>query len=527
MGIDCVPPYAAHVSSPAVADRRTARYRDALRYGWLPILACGIAALAVSLVYALAASPRYEATADLIVTPIAAGDETFVGIPLLRESNQTRGVLAGVRMVENPAVSEKVASSLGLSERPEELLERVTVEPREQSGVVVVRARADDASEAAELANAFADEAVALRNAQFQRDLQRAVDRLEAQLGTLRPTERGAFEQRLVGLRSFLGAPDPTLGVLVRAVPPEDPYWPRPALSAAAAFLAGLLIGAAAVMVLELVSPRVLGERDLVSDYAIPVLARVPHIPDETIHASLREGVPLAGPPAEAYRALRAELKRAAEARGMQANVLVTSAGAGEGKTTTAASLAAAAARAGLRTVLVDGNLRHPAVGELFGAAPRETDLGDVLLDSSRLRGAVVECPAVGKQLALLLPGTDEGDVDLVEALTAERVTTLVRRLAGQADLVVFDSPPLTEHGDTLVLAEAIDLVVVSVRLGDTRRRELDDVLERLAQRGVRPTGFVVASRRGVVATARWAWNALLDRRERPVESPVVELEPR
>lgn len=514
--------YAADVDSPAVADRRPERYRDALRHGWRAIVACGVAALAVALLYSLVAASRYEATADLIVTPIAAGDETFVGIPLLRESSQTRNVLAVVRMVENPVVARQVRSSLGLTEPTSDLLDRVTAEPREQSGVVAVRARAGSASEAAALANAFVDEAVALRGAQFQRDLRSAVQRLEAQLGAASADQRAAFEERLVGLRALLDAPDPTLGVLVRAVPPDEPYWPRPLLAAAAALLGGLLVGAAAVMLLELTSPRVLSERDLVTDYSVPVLASIPRVPEERIQASLRQRAPLPEPAAEAYRGLRAELGRATEQRDGHVTVLVTSAGAREGKTTTAASLAAAAARAGLRTVLVDGNLRRPAVGELFGASPRQTDFGDVLLDASRLGSALVASPALGKHLALLLPDSGGGDIASVEALTASRLTTLVERLARQADLVVFDSPPLAEFGDALALAEAVDLVVVAVRLGETRRRALDDVVERLAQRGVRPTGFVVTGRRGLVEAATSAWRAVRrDREERPADSPL------
>jgi hypothetical protein len=81
--------------------------------------------------------------------------------------------------------------------------------------------------------------------------------------------------------------------------------------------------------------------------------------------------------------------------------------------------------------------------------------------------------------------------------LSPEDVHELAREGASIADWVIFDAPPPNYTSDGLTIASRADLVIVVVRLGKTRRRELAELAELFAQQRIRPLGFVVIGSRG------------------------------
>ena len=94
--------------------------------------------------------------------------------------------------------------------------------------------------------------------------------------------------------------------------------------------------------------------------------------------------------------------------------------------------------------------------------------------------------------------------------------------LGDYADVIVVDSPPLTEVADALPLADVVDTVLVAVRLGRSRRDKLDELRRALAQRGVSPAGFVVTTRRRAKRKTYGYSYQNVDRR-RPALDDVVE----
>src|SRR2546423_3743479 len=189
----------------------------------------------------------------------------------------------------------------------------------------------------------------------------------------------------------------------------------------------------------------------------------------------------------EAYRTLRASLMPAGRGGRVPSSVLITSASPSEGKTMTAVNVATTLAAGGQRVVLIDGDLRRPMVATLFGVASRPRGFADVLLEHVPLEQALVRAPGHGDQLQLLLASPEHAH--LVDLLHPERVERVLDELRSVADIVVIDSPPVTEVADALTLADQVDTVLIAVRLGRTRRDRLNELRRMLAQRRFAPCG--------------------------------------
>ena len=162
----------------------------------------------------------------------------------------------------------------------------------------------------------------------------------------------------------------------------------------------------------------------------------------------------------------------------------------------TSVNLAIGLANGGMRVILGDGDLRRPMVATLFGVAARTRGFADVLSGAATVDEAVVPAPGHGDRLRLLLASPEAAQ--LVDLLDPARVERVLSELRLAADVVVIDSPPLTEVADALTLADEVDALIVAVRLGRTRRDRLNELRRILAQRGVSPVGFVVTTRKPV-----------------------------
>jgi capsular exopolysaccharide synthesis family protein len=506
-------------------DERTgaATYLQSLREHWLLILTLVVGAVAAAALYSFTAEERFEAEADLIVTPVSASDETFLGTSVLRESGvQSNSVLTAARLIRTPDVAEAVREELGQDVGRDELLAMVEVEPISQSSIVAIIATAGDAERAAEIANAFAEAVVEQRSELFQNDIDVKIDRLESRLDEIAGDERlsgeaAAIQERLSHLRALVGAQDPTIRVTSEALPPESPVWPRPMLTIAVALLAALLLGMGGALAIEFVNPRVDREDELEQTQRLPILARVPRLRGRLLSHYL-SGEPLPGEAREAYRTLRASLAANPEGE-FPRTILVTSAVPGEGKTMTSVGLATTLAAAGVRVILVDGDLRRPMIATIFGVTGGTRGLETLLLRRGKPETTLVRAPGHPANLMLLLASPEHGHlIDLLQRSRVEAVLELLRPLS---DVIIVDSPPLTEVSDALTLADVVDTVIVAVRLGHTRRDKLNELRRVLVQRGISPAGFVVTRRRRSRRTSYYSSSATTPAEPTPVEAAV------
>ena len=195
------------------------RYVATLRERRWLILAVTVLTTLAAIVYVATAEKTYEAEATLLITPNSDSDLQSLGL-ISVSSDPTRDVQTASELVTTTAVADRVKAKLGFAGLAADLLEAVSAEPVVQSSIVAVTASESDPAEAADLANAFASEAVANRTDQMHKSINQMLPQLREQQRGTPSAENEQLISKYVGLQQ---ADDPTLRVETPAVPPPRP----------------------------------------------------------------------------------------------------------------------------------------------------------------------------------------------------------------------------------------------------------------------------------------------------------------
>lgn len=194
-------------------------------------------------------------------------------------------------------------------------------------------------------------------------------------------------------------------------------------------------------------------------------------------------------PISEAYRTLRTNLDFASLDQALK-TLVVTSAGVGEGKSTTLANLAVASAQTGRNVILVDSDLRRPTMHQVFGLS-NEAGLTTVIMDEEAMAAPPVQDSGI-EGLSVLTSGPQPPNP--AELVGSKRMSDVIARLAERADQVFFDTPPVVAVTDAAVLATKVDGVLLVVRAGRTRREHARSAVHRLQQINARLVGTVLTN---------------------------------
>jgi len=191
-------------------------------------------------------------------------------------------------------------------------------------------------------------------------------------------------------------------------------------------------------------------------------------------------------PVSEAYRTLRTNLHFSESNETLQ-TYLVTSAGPGDGKSTTIANLAIVTSLQGTRTLLVDSDLRRPVLHKFFGLE-KHRGLTNVLIGKSTLDDAIQRTDV--KNLDVLTSGILPPNP--AELLGSKRMQELVAEMKSRYDLVLFDAPPLIPVTDAAVLSQELDGVLLVAKAAQTHRPALERVVELLHNVRTRVLGILL-----------------------------------
>jgi capsular exopolysaccharide synthesis family protein len=273
------------------------------------------------------------------------------------------------------------------------------------------------------------------------------------------------------------------VSVQMPATPPTGRDFSRQIKLAGVAGFSGFALALFGVAIWELRSRRISMNAEVSHGLGLPVVGTLPTVPKRASAArqALREDQLR-----EAVDGVRTMLLHAARTEPLRV-VLVTSACGGEGKTSVAGELAASLARAWRKTLLIDGDLRNPAMHQRFDL-PREPGLSEVLRGEVTVDDAIR--PTSVSRLWVLPAG--HWDSHAIQALAQDEVHTLIERLKGQFDFVVIDSSPVLPVADALLLAQHVDGVLFSILRDVSRMPEVFAAQERLAPLGTRVLGAVL-----------------------------------
>jgi polysaccharide biosynthesis transport protein len=456
--------------------------------------------LASVIVFAVAherSTKTYTATASVAFQSDTLTDAAL-NIATVTSSEPQREADTEVLIAHSAEVAHSVREQLKLSNTPYELLAEVKVEAAPTADVLNILATTHDPTVSAALANAFATQYIAFRTKAQLAGISTAQEKLREEIAALPSTsaERATLEQSLVRLGSLQAAAASGTNIIGRATAPTSPN----GAGLSEAIVIGILVGAAIafslVFLLESLDRRVKTVADFERGYGLPALA----------------GIPRTGSPAfddedsallEPYRILRTALGFSAVTRQLN-TLLVTSAVAGEGKTTVAVNLARVVALSGRRTVLVELDLRRPATfGEIDLAA--KGGATTAIAGAAEVRSLLVRPVPQLQNLFVLPSGALPHNPS--ELLGSERVTEMLMELAVEDSMVIIDSPPLNPVADAQVLLDnpAIDGAVVVARVDRTTREDVRHARAILDRHRVQPVGIVVT---GVREASRYGYSA-------------------
>jgi capsular exopolysaccharide synthesis family protein len=479
--------------SATATDGALVPYLRAVAAHKLLIAVVTLVTLAVAVAWLSLRTPSYESEAQILVSPLPESDDVFLGLQALRDSGDpTRTVQTAATLIESPRSARLAALRLGGSWTPDKVLQQVEVTPQGESNILAVVGRAETAAGAARLANVFVRAALDQRNrelgAEVRDELRRLRERI-AQINDPSGTVVSELELRADRLETVVVKGDPTFAYSRVASPPSSPAGAAVGLVVPLALLAGLAIGSAAALLMELLDRRLRDEDEAAAIYPLPVLGRIPKLSRREMARS--RGSHWVMPPAvrEAFRTVLVQLESEGSAT---RKLMVTSATSGDGKSTSAVNLAVSIAAAGYSVALLDLDLRKPELGRLLNIDEPGVTLTALLTREGKelVSDLMVDLPTIPNLSVLAVP-SDYGGFAAVEAVT-RRLPALLDAVTAESDYVVIDTPPLGEVSDALRIASAVDGVLLVVRPGHTNRRSFEITRELLERTRQTPLGLLL-----------------------------------
>jgi len=265
------------------------------------------------------------------------------------------------------------------------------------------------------------------------------------------------------------------------ALVPTGPVAPNVRRSTEMGLLLGLALGVALAFVLEGLDTSVKTVEDVERLIPAPALAAIPLARASWLKGRAAKAQPQNGSVesivlkqptsslAESYRTLRTAILLSRAPRPPQA-LLVTSAQPGEGKTSTSINLALGLAQRGVPVVLVDADMRRPAISRALAVPENGAGLSSLLSGAHSLEASLRQYQSLPNLWVLPAGPVPPNPADLLASSTMEEV---LRELRGRFEHVVVDSAPLLLVADATILSRVVDGVVLVVESGVTATRAL------------------------------------------------------
>ena len=457
---------------------------------WKIVLACTLLVAGAAFAYTeMLAKPIYEAQA--LVTyqaPSRDSNPTAGALPSTGVTREDIGTLIGNTGRE--VVVEAAARKAG-GVTAEDMRKSVTVRPHGDASILDFVARSGDPEETANLANAYASAFVSDRQTAALAAIDQQLKDKQIELRAFRKLSfedprnavRAAVESDLSKLRTQRQQWSQSISVSTEAQAPKDAVWPRTTLTLIASLLIGLGLGCGVALLTARVDRQLHG--DGMDELPAPVLVKVPHSSKAPRATPL--GPALAEPlVADAFAALGARVMLDRTGEGAHV-VLISSARAGEGKSTVAANLASALAQGGRRVVLIDADMRRPTQDTIFPALQNRPGLAQILGGAADVEQSLT---LVAPNLAAISSGPRQNNASVLLASVAFR--QLIDRISNISEVIVIDAPPALAVTDAMAIAPTASQILLVARVGTSNVGEISEAHAKLAAAANTPQSMVL-----------------------------------
>ncbi|MBD3225530.1 MAG: polysaccharide biosynthesis tyrosine autokinase [Caldithrix sp.] len=291
--------------------------------------------------------------------------------------------------------------------------------------------------------------------------------------------------QKLEEAKIQVAAKKQNVRIIDEAIEPNAPVKPNKRLNLMLGALIGLGLGVGITFLMEYMDTTIRRVEEL-ERIGFNILANIPVIEEDKLEKKVEKQMSTAfsnearkvesrlithfdpkSPVSEAYRTLRTNLQFSKIDRRLQ-NILITSSGPKEGKSTTAANLAIAMAQAGQKVILLDADLRRPIIHFIFGH-DKEIGLTNYLMDTVSLDEIMLD--TFDDNLKIITSGVLPPNPS--ELLGSAKMENLLEKLKTMYDIIVVDSPPVIAVTDAAILSAKVDGTLMVVSFGQTNNDAL------------------------------------------------------
>ena len=459
-----------------------AKYVDVFTRWWWVILLVPAIAGVLAYYQASTQTPLYRASTDILVQQARSG--------LIGPANtQANADLANTyaKLAETTPLLEQLRGELALTELPK-------IKASGRGSILQISADHRNPAAARDLANNLAD----LLILDIQTSKMAEIARLEALAASQGiSVDRDILQAQVANIDS--------LRIIEPAMIPDSPFSPRPVRSTILGVTFGLLFGTVIVFVLEYFSNRLRSVEqikdvfDATGSESVPLGVIFNWKAKEIGRSNLVSRDQPHGIYAEMFRQIRSVFQfRANNAESGHKAFLITSAIPVEGKTTVSTNLAVVLAQAGNRVILVDGDLRRPALAGIFGlsevAGKNGNGLSCLLSDGRRpVHKELMDVGIPGLKVLTagkLLPNP-------ADVLARPRAKAIFDELRKQCDVMLIDSPPIMAAADSLILADYADSVIMTVSMRGTKINGFIDAIDQIQRTGTPVLGYVLNKAQG------------------------------
>ena len=477
-----------------------------LRRWWVLVVLTAIGAI---LGYAIsrAQTPVYQASTTVLVgESITSSRVDRVDIQISEAL-----ILTYVEIARRQPILQGVVTTLNLNESWQNLSKRVTVNQIESTQIIEIVVQADSPEQARIIADEIVNQLILLSPSSFEstenqltssfnreqitnlqerivNGQQRLLEIETAINNSISEIELTALQEEKTTLEGLiiewernytqlltLTEPkrDPTqLSVIEQAHSSNNMIRPRVQLNTILGGAVGMVVALGLIFLLDFLDDTYRSLKDFSRTEEVNILGSIRKIKGKKLSDKIIAHLQPHSPITESYRIIRSRI-RFKRADNMARSIMVTSSMPKEGKSVTAANLAVVFAQANFKTVIVDADLRHPVLHEVFDVE-NETGLGDML--SSR-EMKIEECIKNTSVNNLQILTSGEPLPDPSGQLGSERMAEIMKGLKEIAEIVIFDTPPVLVFADAIALSRRIDGIIVVIQAGKSTRSAVNQTL--------------------------------------------------